>query len=225
MGANDLEKELQKKLRLFTPAAEMMPAVVIVQQLEPFLCIYMSRRGLQELGISMEELKNLGSEYLNNFFSLEDSQDYLEKLKALLSGNDPEESFSFFQQVRFQGREDWIWHLGSTRIFFQDEEGHPTHIVTTAVPINNLRHLPNKAERLLAERDFYHTHEEKFLRLGRRETEVLKLVAMGKSSAEISAELFISVQTVNTHRKSIRQKLEISSNYDLTIYAHAFDLL
>lgn len=225
MGATTFEKELNRKIRTFTASAELMPAVVIIQQLEPFRSIYMSRRGLDELGITQEELQSMGADYLNTFFNLEDSQDYLEKLKSLLSENDPDETFTFFQEVRIKGQKEWTWHLGSTRIFFQDQEGRPTHIVTIAVPINNLKHLPNKAERLLAEKNFFHSHEEKFLTLGKRETEVLKLVAQGKSSAEISRELYISIQTVNTHRKSIRQKLEISSNYDFTIYAHAFDLI
>jgi DNA-binding CsgD family transcriptional regulator len=47
---------------------------------------------------------------------------------------------------------------------------------------------------------------------------VLRLVALGKSSCEIADELFISIETVNTHRKLIKQKLGIS-------YAHAFDVI
>ncbi|HSP12850.1 MAG TPA: LuxR C-terminal-related transcriptional regulator [Salegentibacter sp.] len=220
-----LKKELNEKIKSFAPQAEMMPSVVIIQQLEPFCSIYMTQRGLDELGITQEELEKIGPDYLNKFFNLEDSEDYLMKLKKLLNENNLDETFTFFQQVRFKDKEAWVWHIGSTRIFFQDGEGKPTHIVTIAIPLNQLKHIPNKAERLLAEKDFFHTNTEKFLTLGKREIEILKLVARGKSSPDISKELFISPQTVNTHRKAIKQKLCISSSYEFTLYAHAFDLI
>lgn len=217
--------ELKTKIDLFSIQAEFMPSVVIVQQLEPFTTIYMSQRGLRELGITLEELKQIGPDYLSQFFNLEDSEDYLEKLKNLLIQNNNEDTFTFFQQVRFKGQKEWVWHIGSTKIFFRDEKGLPSHIVTIAIPINELKHIPNKAERILAEKDYFNDNINKFLTLGKREKEVLKLVAMGKSSPDIAEELFISIQTVNTHRKSIKQKLEISNSYEFTLVAYSFDLI
>lgn len=221
----DLPLELKKKINSFAPQAELMPSVVIVQQLEPFTSIYMSERGLIELGISQKELQELGPEYLGRFFKLEDSEDYLMKLKKLLCENDKDETFSFFQQVKFKNVDNWIWHIGTTRIFFQDEKGNPSHIVTLAVPLDNLKHLPHKAERLLAEKDFFHTNLERFLTLGKRETQILALVAQGESTPKIAEQLCISAHTVKTHRKSIKNKLNISNSYECTLYAHAFDLI
>jgi CRISPR-associated protein Cas8b1/Cst1 subtype I-B len=218
------QDKLWEKINCFSVYAEMMPSVVIIQQLEPFLSIYMTSRGLNELGITQKELEEIGEDYLSKFFNLEDSEDYLFKLKKLLSENDINETFTFFQQVKFKDEKNWIWHIGSTRIFFQDDKGNPTHIVTIAIPLKQLKHIPNKAERLLAERNFFHNNIEKFLTLGKREVEVLRLVAQGHSSLSISKKLFISIQTVNTHRKSIKQKLGISSSYEFTLYAQAFDL-
>lgn len=222
---NNLDKLLHEKIDAFAPHAENIPSVVIIQQLEPFQSIYMSPRGLRELGITLEELRQIGTDYLQRFFNLEDSEDYLIKLKKLLENNDSEETFTFFQQVKFENIKEWIWHIGSTRIFFRNEEGEPSHIITIAIPIDKLKHIPNKAERLLAEKNFFHTNLEKFLTLGKREREVLSLVAIGKSSPEIAEEMCISVLTVNTHRKVIKQKLDINSAYDFTLYAHAYDLI
>ncbi len=42
----------------------------------------------------------------------------------------------------------------------------------------------------------------------RREKEVLQLIAEGLTNAEISEKLFISIPTVNTHRKSLLEKFE-----------------
>jgi len=52
-----------------------------------------------------------------------------------------------------------------------------------------------------------------------REREVLKLIAEGKSSKEIANLLFISVFTVNNHRASIMEKLDLNKATDLVKYA------
>ncbi|HWW40054.1 response regulator transcription factor [Pedobacter sp.] len=46
------------------------------------------------------------------------------------------------------------------------------------------------------------------LLITRREKEVLLLIAEGLTNAEISEKLFISIPTVNTHRKSLLEKFE-----------------
>jgi two-component system NarL family response regulator len=55
--------------------------------------------------------------------------------------------------------------------------------------------------------------------LGRREQDVLRLLAKGQRSIEIAAELAISPATVDVHRRNIKKKLGISSIADLTRYA------
>ena len=45
----------------------------------------------------------------------------------------------------------------------------------------------------------------------RREKEVLQLIAEGFTNGEISEKLFISVPTVNTHRKSLLEKFEVKN--------------
>lgn len=55
--------------------------------------------------------------------------------------------------------------------------------------------------------------------LSSRETDVLKLVALGQSNKQISEKLFISIHTVITHRKHITSKLGVKSISGLTLYA------
>ncbi len=54
------------------------------------------------------------------------------------------------------------------------------------------------------------------LPLGRREREVLQLIAEGKRSPEIAAQLFIAVATVETHRRNIMRKLGLHTVAELT---------
>ena len=55
--------------------------------------------------------------------------------------------------------------------------------------------------------------------LSAREIEVLREIARGKTFKEIADALFISVNTVTTHRKNISTKLGIRSVSGLTVYA------
>jgi two-component system response regulator NreC len=55
--------------------------------------------------------------------------------------------------------------------------------------------------------------------LSDREREVLRLLALGHTNQEISAQLFISVRTAETHRAHIMQKLRLSSRAELVRYA------
>jgi len=52
-----------------------------------------------------------------------------------------------------------------------------------------------------------------------REREIVQLLAEGKGNKEISAILYISVKTVETHRAAIMRKLKMNSIVDLVRYA------
>jgi len=52
-----------------------------------------------------------------------------------------------------------------------------------------------------------------------REREVLQLVAEGNSNKEIAGRLFLSVLTVETHRKKVLEKLNLRGTPELVLYA------
>jgi len=54
--------------------------------------------------------------------------------------------------------------------------------------------------------------------LTRRERQILKLIAEGKTSQQIAKNLKISKYTVDTHRKNIHKKLDIKTNTGLVKY-------
>jgi two-component system response regulator NreC len=55
--------------------------------------------------------------------------------------------------------------------------------------------------------------------LTEREVEVLRLIALGHTNAEIAQTLFLSVRTVESHRAHIQQKLGRSTRAELVRYA------
>jgi two-component system response regulator NreC len=61
--------------------------------------------------------------------------------------------------------------------------------------------------------------------LSARETEVLRLIALGHTNGEIAERLFLSVRTIETHRAHIQSKLRLSSRAELVRYALDHGLL
>ena len=52
-----------------------------------------------------------------------------------------------------------------------------------------------------------------------RETEVLQLLAEGRSNKEVAAELKIGLSTVETHRGNLMQKLNLHNTAEIVLYA------
>ena len=61
--------------------------------------------------------------------------------------------------------------------------------------------------------------------LSGRESEVLRLIALGHTNAEIAEQLYLSVRTVESHRAHIQQKLRLTKRSELVRYALEHGLL
>ena len=59
----------------------------------------------------------------------------------------------------------------------------------------------------------------------RREAEIIRFIAQGKTTREISELLFISEFTVNAHRRNIAQKLKVNNVVGIVNFAKAHGLL
>lgn len=67
--------------------------------------------------------------------------------------------------------------------------------------------------------------QDSYQSLSEREREVLKLIALGYTSADIAEQLVLSPKSVETYRTRIMQKLNLHSRADLVSYALARGLL
>ena len=207
-------------------SADKYPGVVILHDLRDWSVAWMSKSGLNGLDISLEDVTSLTmQEYHARFFNEEDSKDYASKIIRLMEENNLEETLSFFQQVRINSVSDWTWHMTSMKILAHDPNGAPLMTITVAFPIDALHRMTNKASRLLAENNFLRKNMALFSTLSRRERDILKYLALGKSSPEAAEDMFLSALTVETHRKNIKRKLQTNSYFDLCEYARAFDLV
>lgn len=61
-------------------------------------------------------------------------------------------------------------------------------------------------------------------KLSRRETQIIKLIKEGNQNREIAEILNLSPQTIETHRKNIHTKMQVSSRVELVNKAHEMNL-
>jgi DNA-binding CsgD family transcriptional regulator len=223
---NNLEENIRLKIAAIDEIAEDIPGVVIINNISTLKVEYMSPRGLRDLGLTLEEVRELTYvEYHDKYFNPEDAKDYVPKIFGLMERNNNRESISFFQQVRTKEDGSFQWHFSSMKLLLWDDENKPAFTITIAFPIDPLNHITRKVTRLLEENNFLRKNYERFARLGKREREILRLMALRKTKTEIAELLFISPATAETHKRNIKQKLGIKSSHEISLYAQAFDLI
>lgn len=79
------------------------------------------------------------------------------------------------------------------------------------------RFICNRINNLLSDRKAGQQKEHPVLTS--TEMEILKSIALGKTTKEIAAERFSSIHTITTHRKNIFRKIEVNNLHEATRYA------
>lgn len=104
---------------------------------------------------------------------------------------------------------------------------HQFSVVFKDGPLNEIReaiNAVNRQTRYLSQRALetiitQQQEEETSSILTTTEMEIVKAIALGKTTKEIAAERFSSIHTVTTHRKNIFRKLGINTAHEAVKYA------
>ncbi len=98
-------------------------------------------------------------------------------------------------------------------------------VIRIEQPLKELSNSIKILKMLTRDNLFHEKNCERFASLSEREKEVFFLLAMGYSSEKIGEELFISKFTAQTHRKHLKEKLQIKSFKDVMTYARVFEFI
>ncbi|MBE7148703.1 response regulator transcription factor [Bacillus mycoides] len=104
---------------------------------------------------------------------------------------------------------------------YQLKEVQPDQLVASIVAVyqGNANFHPKVTPALLGRSAFKKEKENPFSMLTKREQEVLREIAKGRSNKEIAAELHITEQTVKTHVSNVLAKLEVDDRTQAALYA------
>lgn len=179
----------------------------------------------------LSSLKNLASEdtssLLHQHFSEPLAKEIVDKLVWQIAGflKDKEQSavYSFFYRSSNPNSSESEWFLSSSRLNKCDK-GLPQEVVVFSYDLQLFGDIKKRLYRVLENDEFFKEHFNKVSSLTKREKEIIQLLSTGMSSPEIANAMYISVHTVNTHRKSINDKLVIKSIAGLLKFAEVFEL-
>jgi len=67
--------------------------------------------------------------------------------------------------------------------------------------------------------EFCKETKNSFRELSEREEQIIKLIAVGYETSDIAETLYISYETIKTHKRNIRLKLNVNDNHGIIDYA------
>jgi len=104
--------------------------------------------------------------------------------------------------------------LGADAFILKDAD--PDELLFTINEVNEGRYVVdfNRVIQQANLTPFFDAFREKY-RLSRRETQILKMISDGMLNREIAENLNLSIQTIETHRKNIHLKLQVTSRVEL----------
>ncbi|KAA5549219.1 LuxR C-terminal-related transcriptional regulator [Adhaeribacter rhizoryzae] len=154
----------------------------------------------------------------------------LEKEMDYIAGLTPNQRLDYRSSYDYRIRKingTYIRVLQRNLILNLDEANQVLHLLVVLTDITHLKkdntkilHIINKQESGFAY--FYNLAEQRVTKdtfLSKREIEILKLLGKGYSSKEVADELFISIHTVETHRRNMLEKTNIKDTSCLVHFA------
>lgn len=211
------------QIRAFEVAGEWIPGIKIIQCTDPFQNLFICKRGQEHFGLTRASFEYLPvGDYRGTIFDPEGPQTYqLGVTKCKDTSLVEKKIYICYGQLMEKGEVDLV----IVDYLFPGESDRSRFTFTQIIPVQLEPRVAAKAKRTLEEMAFRKKNEAKFSQLTGRNKEVLALMAKGVKAEQIGERLFIGVNTVNSHKKRIKELLETSDNGEILRYCLAFDLL
>lgn len=208
---------------------EIMPASLMIQDLDsaqPIGCSYMNNWGCEQLGTSVEEINQLGTNYYLHYFVKEESYSILQNIKNFLALGDFHKQYNFFQRVKLYRDKDYTWFYTVLKVVqIPLNSTLENKAILLSSPVVGIDSLISRVNKTLDQDQYIRHNYRRFAALTNREKQIITLLADGKSSSDIAEHMFISRHTVSTHRKNILRKIECKSFAEVLRFAMAFELI
>ncbi|GAA0878119.1 hypothetical protein GCM10009119_10870 [Algoriphagus jejuensis] len=214
---------IQKKVEAFELASTWIPGIKILQQVEPAKNLFICERGIQRYGLSQGFFKHLPTkEFKSLVFDADSPETCLLAVSERNFGNYPETRIFLQRQKR---NKNLPMELVIVKYLNFDSNGVPLLSLTQILPLPFQPWASTKVNRIIHEISFKKQNREKFKQLSTRNKEVLSHMTCCTKAEDISELLGISVNTVNTHKKKIKDLLVLEGSCEVVWYGLAFDLL
>lgn len=204
---------------LFFQVVSLLPDLVYIKQITEYGWDYKYFNTANRISQSPEGIQILseGISYLKKVSCPILLANSLQKERILIKNNSLDESCSYYQGLTVFGQREYTY---TTKV-----------LIDNSLQVNFsklISELPKVGKVFTSFFDFVLKDQyswQRFMSLSKQEKVIIRLLADGKSNQEIGEQLFISPNTIKTHRKNIYRKMEIHKLGDLIKIAMALDLL
>ncbi|QYA25235.1 response regulator transcription factor [Gramella sp. MT6] len=122
------------------------------------------------------------------------------------------------------GQKDNCKNSTSIKILFEGVDAEGNSIIKIKRPSKDITSTLLSIGHVIDENNFIKSNISKYSRLTKREKEIMVIFSKGFRQQEVADQLFISIETLRTHWKNIKKKLDIKSIADVSKYVNAFDM-
>ncbi|MHA7844432.1 MAG: LuxR C-terminal-related transcriptional regulator [Winogradskyella sp.] len=191
---------------------------------------YISKNYKASLGLNPEDLKEKGMRYFWSRIHPDDVESWLRALNNLMEftlseiPKEKRQDASYTWNFRFKNAQDTYVNIvqNTTPLIFDSDSKPIIGLAHYTVMHPDVKLDITASAKLLNDKQEYETiyfnsFSQKLLHDGvtNRERDIIRLLILDKTSKEISEKLNISPHTVDTHRRNILKKLDISSTGEL----------
>tara|TARA_R110001599_G_scaffold221395_4_gene420013 strand:+ start:27582 stop:28256 length:675 start_codon:yes stop_codon:yes gene_type:complete len=218
----DTQFLVKEKIKTFELASDWIPGIKIIQGVDPIRNLFICNFGRKHYGLTKSFFEFLPiREYRKLIFDPEGPSTCLMGKTDVNHGGYPEKRV----YIRLGPiTKDHIAELVTIQTLAYRNDGQPLLELTHILPLNLEEWVMNKIRRTVNEIRFKKKNYQRFEQLTERNKEVLSLMAKCHRADEIARRLSIEPNTVNTHKKRIKEILEIEKNWDIIKYGQAFEL-
>ena len=167
------------------------------------------------MGYSDEEMKQLGSDWAKRNYHPEDAHILTERIKYFRQNKG--EAYSGIYRIKHKDGH-WVWVYSNALVYSRDKKGNVEQLLGICIDFsNNFKTMKQFKELYKGNQQL--KNQLLISKLTKREKEIIKFIAHGKTSQEIADIINISNSTVNNHRKNILRKLNHRNIAELTRFA------
>lgn len=216
-GVYLLEKQIEAQQLSLNEICKKFPGLVHFNCLDTFKLINATFGFENYFNLTISEIINQGARFTKDYFHESTLEVYIPELIAFGAKKDSNAVIGQFHKVRKCMCSEYHTFMSLTKIC-----SCHNCFITVQIPIDIFGKNAVKLESIIDDSEFIRKNITKYQLLTKREIEILQMLGKGKSRNQIVDELCISKHTFDTHRKSIREKLEIKNPAQLYKYIHVF---
>jgi len=209
-----------EELQFFRSILEKIPAIMGIQQFDDLSDpttnhnIWVNQQSVDFLGYSRKEMDELGFRLFLETMHPDDMEMIGNALMKF--GQSPGMVYGGVYRLKPKDR-GYKWVIGALAVM-EVKDGRPWRFINVTLDIDLMKDTKNQIIALTRENTRLRNQIE-IGKLTRREKQVIKLIAGGKTDKEISNILYISILTAKTHRHNIHHKLRLRNTASLVHFA------